>query len=133
MKVRQATLKDGRAVRALIRMYPDKLMQKHLPNIENFFVAIEGKKIVGCCALEIYSQRLAEIRSLAVHPDHGDNRFASELVDCCLRKAKRHRVYEVLSITGRPALFERQGFGAFNKEQYALLMVLGKSRGGGQK
>ncbi|MBI5470208.1 GNAT family N-acetyltransferase [Candidatus Kaiserbacteria bacterium] len=125
MKTRKASLKDFPAIRALIKAFPDKLLQDHLPPIGSFFVAIEDTQIVGCCALEIYSKRLAEIRTLAVAKEYQGRGIASELVAKCLADAKKKRVYEVLSITGAVALFEKQGFGTFNKEKYALLKILG--------
>ncbi len=57
------------SIRALLKLYPDQLAQKNLPGISSFLVATAGGKIVGCCALQVYSKRLAEVRSLAVHPD----------------------------------------------------------------
>ena len=80
--------------------------------------------MVGCCALEIYSTRLAEIRSLAVAKDHQGMGIATSLIKECLQEAKKKKVYEVLGITGAVSLFEKNGFRTFNKEKYALLKIL---------
>ena len=125
MKIRKANGLDGGAIRKLIRAYPDKLVQEHLPRTGEFFIAIEGKKIIGCCALAVYSKRLAEIRSLAVDQEFQGKGIGSALIDACMKEAKRRKVYEVLSITGAKELFEKHGFNTFNKEKYAMVQVLG--------
>ena len=125
MTIRNASSKDLASIRALIKAFPNKLLQDHLPPIGSFFVALAGKDIVGCCALEVYSKRLAEVRSLAVAKDHQGKGIASKLVRKCLAEAKKKKVYEVLSITGAVRRFEKQGFGTFKGEKYALLKILG--------
>jgi amino-acid N-acetyltransferase len=125
MKIRKANGLDGAAIKKLIRAYPEKLVQAHLPRTGEFFVAIEDKKIIGCCALAVYSKRLAEIRSLAVSKDHQGKGIGGALVDACLKEAKRRKVYEVLSVTGAKELFEKHGFNTFNREKYAMIRVLG--------
>ncbi len=112
------------AIRGLIREFPDTLMQDNLPPSEAFFVATEGERIVGCCALEIYSKRLAEIRSLAVTKDFQRKGIAKQLIQTCVAEAKEHGVYEILCITGTQDIFEKYGFGPFNKEKYALIKIL---------
>lgn len=125
MEPRRATAADFPAIRNLIAHYPTQLMQEHLPEPEEFFVLQKERDIIGCCALEVYSQRLAEIRSLAVHEDYRHQGLGSKLVDACLAAAKETGIVEVLAITGSPTFFETRGFGAFKNEKYALLKVLG--------
>jgi N-acetylglutamate synthase-like GNAT family acetyltransferase len=125
MQIRKATADDFPAIVELIKQFPDKLMQDHLPDPEEFTVAIEDGRVIGCSALEIYSKRLAEIRSLAVSADFQGKGIASKLIESCVSEAKDKGIYEVLSITGSSSLFEKQGFGPFNNEKYALLKILG--------
>jgi amino-acid N-acetyltransferase len=125
MQIRKATSADFPAIQELIKLFPDKLLQDHLPTPEEFTIAIEDNAIVGCCALEIYSKRLAEIRSLAVSPQHQGKGIATKLIDTCMQEAKDKNIYEVLTITGSSSLFEKLGFGTFNNEKYALLKILG--------
>ena len=125
MNIRKATKKDWQNILRLIREHPKQLMQHHLPRPSEFFVAIADGKIVGCCALEVYSRRLAEVRSLAVMKKYQGNGIASALVERCVAHAKKKGVYEVLSITGALLFFEKRGFRTFNKEKYALLKILG--------
>jgi amino-acid N-acetyltransferase len=124
MTIRKATDADFPAIKGLIAQFPDRLIQIHLPEPEEFFVAEEDNRIIGCCALEEYSQRLAEVRSLAVLPEHQGRGIATALVAECLTEARHKQIYEVLTITGTPALFEKQGFGAFHEEKFALIKIL---------
>jgi len=125
MQIRKATSADFPAIVELINKFPEKLVQDYLPEPEEFTVADENDQIVGCCALEVYSKRLAEIRSLAVMPEHQGKGIASKLVASCLNEAKERGIFEVLTITGSSSLFEKQGFGTFNNEKYALFKILG--------
>lgn len=125
MEIRKATKVDWNLILELIEQYPEVLIQDHLPAPEEFFVAIEGGNIIGCCALEVYSTRLAEIRSLAVAKEHQGKGIGTSLIECCLQEAKAKKVYEVLTITSALPLFEKHGFGTFKNEKYALIKVLG--------
>ena len=44
------------AIRGLIRLFPGQLVQRNLPRVSSFFVATAGDKIIGCCALQVYSK-----------------------------------------------------------------------------
>ena len=69
MRIRDACPSDMPEIRALIRRYPEKLVQQDLPRAPSFITAFAGRRLVGCCALQIYSKRLAEVRSLAVEEE----------------------------------------------------------------
>lgn len=128
MNIRSATPSDLPTINALIAAYPEQLVQDYLPDVEDFFVAEDPStgsgQVIGCCALQIYSQRLAEIRSLAVAKEHQGKGVGSALIEQCLAKAEARGIYEVLSITGAVALFEKQGFGTFKNEKYALIKLI---------
>ncbi|MDO8522650.1 MAG: GNAT family N-acetyltransferase [bacterium] len=126
MVIRKASSKDMPAILKLIGEYPGQLMQSHLPKASEFLVAIESQHIVGCCALAIYSTRLAEIRSLAVNKKFQGRGIGTQLIKSCLKAAKKKRVYEVISLTSAPDLFKKHGFGAFNKAKYALIKILNR-------
>lgn len=81
--------------------------------LKYFFVAHEGEKIIGCISLEIYSPRLAEVRSLVVLKEYRKMGLGGRLVKRCIKEARKEGVYEILSITDRIDFFNRFGF--FNK------------------
>jgi N-acetylglutamate synthase-like GNAT family acetyltransferase len=121
----QASIRPARPgemaeIRRLIGGYESLLMQTDLPRIPSFFVAEVGGRLVGCCALQIYSQRLAEIRSLAVHPDWTRSRIGSQLVEACKQRAKDRGVKQVMAVTSSPEFFEKLDFSTFKRERIAL-------------
>lgn len=124
MEIRRATPADLPAIQNLVARFPAQLMQAHLPEPEEFFVAAKDRDIVGCCALEVYSQRLAEIRSLAVLEDYRQQGIGTQLIEACLAAAQEAGIVEVLTITSAPTLFEKYGFDTFKNEKYALIKVL---------
>jgi N-acetylglutamate synthase-like GNAT family acetyltransferase len=78
--------------------------------VPNGFVATCGQQIVGFAALEIYSTKLAEVRSLAVSPIHQGHGLGTGLVQACVERAKERRVFEVMAITSADEFFQRCGF-----------------------
>lgn len=124
IEIRKARKQDTPAIKRLIRAYPDQLMQTHLPHSSEFFVALLSDKIIACCALAVYSKRLAEVRSLAVAEAYKGNGVGPKLIEACLKKAREKKIHEVLAITGAVETFEKQGFASFKGEKIALLKVL---------
>ena len=124
VEVRAARKGDMAAVRGLIRMFPQQLVQRNLPRMQSFFVAYAGGRLIGCCALQVYSKRLAEVRSLAVDPDFQDRGVASRLVQCCTKRARDRGVKELFAVTSQTAFFERLGFATFRREKTAMFFDL---------
>lgn len=85
-------------------------------NIRSYILAKIDNEIVGFCALHIYSQTLAEIRSLIVSKDHRKNGIGSKLVQQCIKEAKHYNLQEVLALTYHKDLFEHLGFKVIQKE-----------------
>jgi len=74
-----------------------------------FSAEIEGQ-LVGFAALDIYSAKLAEIRSLAVSPIHQGLGIGKKLVNCCVKLAREKKVIEVMAITSTEEFFQGCGF-----------------------
>lgn len=78
--------------------------------LPNFFVADDHGQIVGCAALEIYSSKLAELRSLVVASSHQGRGLGKRLVQACLDRAREENVLEVMAITASEEFFRQCGF-----------------------
>lgn len=78
--------------------------------LETFFIARLEGRIVGCAALEIYSQKLCEIRSLAVDPGAQGLGIGKRLVSACVKLAAREGVYEIMAISAAEDFFKACGF-----------------------
>lgn len=97
-------VEDGKL---LPRTYDE--LEELLPNC---FVAesSDGQKIVGCAALEIYSKKLAEVRSLAVAPSAQRMGVGKMLVEACVNLARERQILEVMAITSSEEFFKSCGF-----------------------
>lgn|SRR5690349_15353366 len=124
VEARPARKGEMAEIRSLIRLFPEQLVQQNLPRLGSFFVAVAQKRLIGCCALQIYSKRLAEVRSLAVHPDFQDLGVASRLVGCCIERARERGIRELFAVTSQTSFFERQGFATFRREKTAMFREL---------
>lgn len=127
--IRRAKKRDITAVKELIDEMATrgKLLPRSRRDIEkvihHFYLYEVDGVIVGCCALEVYSRKLAEIRSLAVHTEHQNKRIGSLLVTACIREAKHKKIYEVLCVTDQVTFFERRGFSKqLGPDQYPMFI-----------
>lgn len=100
----------------------ERSVQELTEVISSFFVYESENTIRGCCSLEIYNRKLAEIRSLVVHDDFRNQGIGKQLVDACIQEAKDKKIYEVLSITDKVDFFEKRGFRSCLNGQYPLFL-----------
>lgn len=112
-----ARAEDMPGIVGLIQSYVDegKLLARTLHEIDellpNFFVAVtDDAEILGCAALEIYSPKLAEIRSLAVAPSAQGLGIGRRLVNACVERARLRNVLEVMAVTSSDGFFQSCGF-----------------------
>jgi amino-acid N-acetyltransferase len=78
--------------------------------LENYVVADDHGRIVGCAALEIYSSKLAELRSLVVAPEYRGQGLGKRLVEAVLAAARSEEILEVMAITASEDFFRSCGF-----------------------
>lgn len=86
-------------------------------HLRDFFVCEVDGQIVGLCALSVYWEDLAEIRTLAVHEAQGGKGLGAALVTACLEEAAALGVRRVFALTYRPGYFERFGFRTIDKRE----------------
>ncbi len=75
----------------------------------SFIARLDGQ-IVGCAALEIYSPKLCEIRSLAVSPSAQGLGIGKALVTACVELALQEGIYEIMAISAAEDFFRSCGF-----------------------
>ena len=124
MVIRDATRSDIPAICALIDENADKLLPRETQDIEDlidsFIVAEEKGKVVGCSCLEIYSKKIAEIRSVAVQEDFRKRGFGSKLVAAAVKRGNDLGIMELLVVTSNPEFFQKLNFTTCLNEKYAL-------------
>lgn len=121
VKIRAAQRSDIPAIAELIAPYVEEgsLLARTYEEFDDllphFFVAEEEddravSQIIGCAALEIYSPKLAEIRSLAVSDRARGRGVGKLLVNACVERARENNILEVMAITSSDAFFQACGF-----------------------
>ncbi|MCC6615872.1 MAG: GNAT family N-acetyltransferase [Anaerolineae bacterium] len=114
--IRKATEADLDAIAELITPFVEQglLLERTYDELEewqgNFFVADLDGKIVGCAALEVYSRKLAEVRSLAVAKEVQGMGVGRALVHACVDLAQERGILEVMAITASEEFFRSCGF-----------------------
>ena len=114
--VRPARTQDVRAIRDLVDIYsPDgRLLSKAtvtlFEDIQEFLVAERGGEVVGCGALHVLWEDLAEVRTVAVDPDLAGQGIGSALLTALLQRAREVGVKRVFCLTFAVPFFERHGF-----------------------
>jgi amino-acid N-acetyltransferase len=123
MPIRKATVEDVKGIQKLINYYAkrERMLPRSLnelyENIRNFFVYAEGRKIYGCCALNIDWEDLAEIKSLAVVGSRSGHGIGAKLLASCMKDARALKVKRVFALTYVPGFFERFGFSIIDKKE----------------
>ena len=116
IQIRNATAADIPGLEKLIAPFVEANRVLPRPSEElgellahGFVAAAEGK-FFGFATLEVYSQKLAEIRSLAVDKSVQRMGVGKRLVDACVQRAAELNVLEVMAITSSDDFFKSCGF-----------------------
>ena len=117
LRIQRALVRDLPAMESFIAMYTGDgtLLPRSLANLRmhraEFRLVWDGDRLVGCGALQRVDETLAEVRSLAVHPEWQGAGLGSMLVRALLRDASRLGIPRVFCLTRRMDFFARLGFG----------------------
>ena len=119
--IRKARISDVVEMKQIINTYSkEELMlarslSEMYENIRDYYVCeIEGD-IVGCCALHVVWEDLAEILALAVKPDCSRKGVGTKLVSACLEDAEDLDMKDVFALTYVPEFFETLSFNVVDK------------------
>lgn len=116
MEIRKAQTGDAVQIHALVNHYAGQ--QQMLPrtllsiyeNIRDFYVAVEGSRVLGCSALHFTWGDMAEIRSLAVDETSGKRGIGRALVEANIAEAREHGLVQVYAFTYVKDFFAKLGF-----------------------
>jgi amino-acid N-acetyltransferase len=78
--------------------------------LRDFVVADLNGRVIGCGALTIEWDNLAEVKSLAVARRYQRRGIGRRLIKACLAEARRLGIGQVFALTSSPRFFERSGF-----------------------
>ena len=114
--VRKARLSDVPVLFKLVNQYAQEnvTLPRALPdlyeNIWEFTVAELEGRVVACGALQIYSEELAEIRSLCVDSNCKAGGIGRAVTSELVREAKQFGLKRVFALTLVPGFFSKMGF-----------------------
>lgn len=114
--IRKATLKDVKQIHGLLQIFAEKgeLLPRPLSalydHIRDFWVYAEDEEVLGCCALQICWEDMAEIRSLAVNPRAQGRGAARRFMDLALEEAREYKIRKLFTLTYIPEFFKKFDF-----------------------
>ncbi|WP_436501008.1 amino-acid N-acetyltransferase [Actinokineospora sp. HUAS TT18] len=113
--VRRARTTDVRSIKAIVDTYVGRvLLAKELvtlyENVQEFWVAEIDGELVGCGALHVLWEDIAEIRTIAVLPSAIGKGVGHALVDRLLATARELELGRIFVLTFETEFFARHGF-----------------------
>ena len=120
--LRGAHINDAEQMNKLVNHFAQKDLMLARPlselyeNIRDYYVYIENGSVVGCAALHIFWEDLAEIKSIAVEEDYQKRGIGKQLIQKCLEEGKILGINRLVVLTYIPEFFERMGFKRVDKE-----------------
>lgn len=75
------------------------------------------RKIIACCSMHVLWEDIAEIRSLAIHPDFQKSGLGKKIVQYMVEDAKRIGIKHLFTFTLAQDFFEAIGFEIRNKDE----------------
>lgn len=126
IKIRQAEAQDVTALVELIEHYAAErvLLPRTRADIResigDFLVAEEKGRVLGCGALKLYSNELAEIRSLCVAPGIRRGGVGRALTKRLIKEANQLGITTVFALTLTPDFFLKCGFRLSARENFPL-------------
>lgn len=103
-------------MRRLVDLYAEQRILLDKPtvalyeDVQEFWVAEEGGHVVGCGALHVIWEDLAEIRTVAVDPDLRGRGAGHAIVDRLIETARWLGIQRVFVLTFEVDFFTRHGF-----------------------
>jgi amino-acid N-acetyltransferase len=122
MEIRPARVSDVRQMHKIVEFYADNKEMLHrslnsiYENIQEYIVAEEDGKIIGCGALHVAWEDLAEIKALAIAPEYRRKKLGTKIAEQLQENAKKLGVKKVFSLSFKPDFFIRLGYSVIPKE-----------------
>ena len=116
MEIRSAKTSDIKGIRALIDTYAigGRLLTKETvtlyESVQEFIVAIENNEVVGCGALHVLWEDLAEVRTVAVLERLHGKGVGHQIMQAIEERARAIGVKRIFCLTFETQFFGRHGF-----------------------
>jgi amino-acid N-acetyltransferase len=126
MEIRPARTSDIKGIRQLIDSYAPqgRLLSKETvtlyESVQEFTVAVEGDQVVGCGALHVLWEDLAEVRTVAVSEELRGKGVGHQILDSITTRAQTIGVKRIFCLTFETKFFGRHGFEAVSYTHLTL-------------
>ena len=116
IEIRPARTQDIPGIRALIDTYTlgGRLLNKETvmlyEDVQEFTVAVDDNEVVGCGALHVLWEDLAEVRTVAVVDNLKGQGVGHQILEAIINRARTVGVSRVFCLTFETAFFARHGF-----------------------
>ena len=120
--LRKARMSDVPQIHSLVNLFAaqgemlGRSRSELYEGLRDFFVVEHDGTILGCSALHINWEDLAEVRSLAVLADLQGRGIGKTLVNACIEEARSLGISRIYALTYRPGFFEGIGFSKVPKD-----------------
>ncbi|MDR3071326.1 MAG: N-acetyltransferase [Endomicrobium sp.] len=122
MNIRPAKVTDVKEIHNLVEYYANnkKMLHRSLSaiyeNIQEFVVLENENKIIGCGALHVSWEDLAEVKALAVAEQFKRQGFGKKIVEILQENAKKLEINRVFALSFTPEFFIKLGYTVVSRE-----------------
>ncbi len=122
MKIRAAKVSDAKQIHKLVEFFADNKEMLHrslnsiYENIQEYVVAEENGKVIGCGALHVSWDDLAEVKALAVDKNYARKGIGTKIVTTLEKNALKLDIFTTFALSFKPAFFEKLGYEVISKE-----------------
>ena len=122
MKIRPAKVQDVKQMHRIIEFYADNKEMLHrslnsiYENIQEYVVAEYKGKIIGCGALHVSWDNLAEVKALAVEKTYARQGIGTKIVKTLEQNALGLGIYTTFALSFKPEFFQRMGYEVISRE-----------------
>ncbi|MBW2632024.1 MAG: N-acetyltransferase [Deltaproteobacteria bacterium] len=121
--LRKAKVSDVKVIHRMINlssnrneMLPRSLMDLY-GSLRDFFIYLDDDgSIAGICAMHIFWENLAEVRSLYVKKEYRRSGIGRDLVEACISEAITLDLLRIFTLTYQTEFFKSLGFIVIDKE-----------------
>ena len=116
IEVRPARTSDIKAIHKLIVDFASggRMLQKETvtlyESVQEFMVAVEDGQVVGCGALHVLWEDLAEVRSVAITETLRGNGIGNQILERIIDRARELGLARIFCLTFETKFFGRHGF-----------------------
>ena len=116
IEVRPARTSDIKAIHKLIGDFASggRMLQKETvtlyESVQEFMVAVEDGQVVGCGALHVLWEDLAEVRSVAITENFRGNGIGNQILERIIDRARVLGLSRIFCLTFETKFFGRHGF-----------------------